>query len=191
MTIDGGGQYAALANTTGDVRVIATGAQAVEVPLSGAFNSGDGTVTLQAGGEITAFSSAGQATGGLYVSAGALQIDATNGGTVPTGVFSSAGGAGAGPIRIDVGGSALLTNGAFIASQNAGGGGGASITLNAGSLSIQGANSSNQSQLTSITVSYTHLACSRCCRSRPSAWSRRPRNTPPRRASRDCRLPPA
>ena len=152
VTIDGGGQYAALANTTGDVRVIATGAQAVEVPLSGAFNSGDGTVTLQAGGEITAFSSAGQATGGLYVSAGALQIDATNGGTVPTGVFSSAGGAGAGPIRIDVGGSALLTNGAYIASHNAGGGGGASITLNAGSLSIQGANSSNQSQLTSITV---------------------------------------
>ena len=151
VTIDGGGQYAALANTTGDVRVIATGAQAVEVPLSGAFNSGDGTVTLQAGG-ITAFSSAGQATGGLYVSAGALQIDATNGGTVPTGVFSSAGGAGAGPIRIDVGGSALLTNGAFIASQNAGGGGGDFDHPECRITEHSGRELPNQSQLTSITV---------------------------------------
>jgi len=152
VTIDGGGQFAAIETASADVRVIATGAQSAEVPLSGTFKSTDGTVTLEAGGEIGAFGGAGDAAGGLYVSAGTLLIDATDGAATRSGLFSSAGADGAGPIRIDVGGSATLTNGAYIASQTSTAGTGASITVNAGALTIQGANASNNSQLTSITV---------------------------------------
>jgi filamentous hemagglutinin family protein len=149
VTIDGGGQLAAIETASGDVRVIATGAQAVEVPLTGTFISTDGTVTLQAGGQLIREPFPTVAAGGIYVSAGTLQIDGTNDVSYESGIYSD-GGTVAGPIRVDVTGTALINNGGTILSSTATNGAGASITLNAGALTIQGENSFGSSVVESV-----------------------------------------
>jgi filamentous hemagglutinin family protein len=151
VTIDGGGQLAAIDTGRGDVRVIATGAQAVEVPLTGTFNSTDGTVTLQAGGEIYSGAAPGNTSGGIYVSAGTLQIDGTNSATYPSDIISVAS-SGASPIRLDVAGATNIQNGGYIYSNTATNGSGASITLNTGALTIQGQDSFGASRVVSETL---------------------------------------
>jgi filamentous hemagglutinin family protein len=150
VTIDGGGQLAALENATGDLRVIATGSRAVEVPQSGSFTSTDGSVTLQAGGEIVSSPSPSSAAGAITVSAGTLEIDGTHSVNYPSEIISVAG-SGAGAIRVDVGGSAMLNNGGAILAGTANGVG-ASITLNAGALTIEGANGFSDSRLVTLSV---------------------------------------
>jgi filamentous hemagglutinin family protein len=147
ITVDGGGGSAAInaVNGTG-VRIIATGSQAAEVPLTGTFQSVDGSINLLAGGAIN---TSGFAAGGIYASAGTLRIDGTNAGYNVTGI-GSVGNYGGDPIHVDVSGSAVITNGGYIQSATADGTG-ASITLNAGTLSIQGQNSVRQSLVASNT----------------------------------------
>jgi filamentous hemagglutinin family protein len=139
VTIDGGGIGAGIGTVSGDVRVIATGAQATEVPLTGAYSSNDGTVTIQNGGVLIAAGDAASAAGSIYVSAATLQIDGESA-TPRTGILSLAGADGAGPVTVNVSGSASIANGGNIISGPAYGAPGADIALNAGSLTISGPN---------------------------------------------------
>lgn len=146
VTIDGAGLPAGIGNSSGPVRVIATGAQATEVPLTGAFISNDGTVTIQNGGVLFAAGGTASAAGSIYLSAGTLQVDG-GGGTARTGILSLAGADGAGAITVNVSGNLSLNDGGGITSLSEYGAAGADVTLNAGSLAIQG---SSPSWLTGI-----------------------------------------
>src|SRR3984957_3630829 len=154
VTIDGGGIGAGIGTGSGDLRVIATGAQATEVPLTGAYTANDGSVTIQNGGLLLAAGDAASAAGGIYVSAGTLQIDGESA-NPRTGILSIAGGAGAGPISVNVTGSASIANGGTVISSPAYGAPGADITLNAGSLAISGP---SPNWLTGIEASTTTTA---------------------------------
>jgi filamentous hemagglutinin family protein len=138
VTIEGAGGNAGIDSGTGNVRVIATGAQAAEVPLSGAFASNDGAVTLLYGGLLQTTGGASSPAGSIYLSAGTLQVDGQSG-SARTGILSLANGDGGGPIGVDVTGGVSIANGGGIASVAEYGAPGAAITLNAGSLTIEGA----------------------------------------------------
>jgi filamentous hemagglutinin family protein len=149
VTIDGGGIGAGIATTSGDLRVIATGAQATEVPLTGPYTSNDGSVTIQNGGQLVTGGGPTSTAGSIYVSAATLQIDGESG-NPRTGIFSEAGGDGAGPVTVNVSGSASLANGGNIISLPGYGAPGADIELTAGSLTIS---SPSPSWLTGIVAS--------------------------------------
>jgi filamentous hemagglutinin family protein len=137
ITIDGAGAIAGIANTTGGVRLIATGAQSTEVPLSGTFNSTDGTVTIQNGGTVQTAGIADAPAGSIYVSAGALQIrgqGAAVGSALGTFVNGSGGSA---AVTINVSGTVLLDGGGDIFADVTTGGNSGDINLSAGSLTIK------------------------------------------------------
>jgi filamentous hemagglutinin family protein len=156
VTIEDGG---ALSGGFGDVRIIATGSQAVEVPLTGRFLSNEGTITLQNGGGAVTFGDSLSPAGGIYLSAGSLDIDGLAAGYA--GLTSFSGGAGAGPIGVDVAGPLRLANGGSITAYPFGGPG-APIRVNAGALTIEGPSTASQTGVFSfgspITVSAGSLA---------------------------------
>jgi filamentous hemagglutinin family protein len=136
VTIEGVGAGGGISNSTGDIRVIALGAEATEVPMSGTFSGPDGAVTIQNGGILT--TAGGSATAGsIYVSAGTLTVDGTHA-TSQTGILSQAGLEGAAPIAVNAADAVLLTNGGGIRSSTTGPGAGANVGVNAGALAISG-----------------------------------------------------
>ncbi len=155
VTLDGGGQLSGIGTGMGDIRIVATGAQAIEVPLTGPVASNDGAVTIQNGASVEAVGGPTNAAGNIYISGGALLLDGANAPSNAT-VTGKAGAGGGGAIAIDVGASAAIENGGLISTIPNYGSAGGGISLNAGSLSIQGG---NPNVLTGIQ-SYTQSAAS-------------------------------
>jgi filamentous hemagglutinin family protein len=152
VTIDGAGAPAGIRSSSGPVRVIATGAQVTEVPLTGAFDSNDGTVMIQNGGIVFTVGDAASEAGSIFLSAGTLQVDGESG-AARTGIFSLAGGDGGGAITVNVSGSVSLIDGGSITSLPVYSGAGGDITLNAGSLAIQGSSGTGLTGIETYTDS--------------------------------------
>lgn len=180
VTIDGQGNSAGITNTTGDVRVIAIGSQAIEVPLAGPFASSDGTVSFLNGGSVQTADIASAPAGSISLSAGTLSIQGYSGSN-PTGLSTSDGaidvtvgtlsidstgatssdqltGIGAeiantpgAAISVNVAGAASITNGGSIQSGTSGTGSAGNLIITAGSLAID----SSKSPLGAGIFSYT------------------------------------
>jgi filamentous hemagglutinin family protein len=137
VTVDGGGNPSGIVTGPGDIRIVATGSQAIEVPLTGPVASNDGSVAIQNGALVATLGGPTEAAGNIYISGGSFLLDGANapGAAAITG---EAGGAGGGAIAIDVGGSATLVNGGLVSTFPLYGAAGGGISLNAGSLTIAG-----------------------------------------------------
>jgi filamentous hemagglutinin family protein len=138
VTIDGGGAQSGIYESTGEIRVMAVGNAAAEVPLSGPFSATDGTVTIRNGGLLWSEGLGATPGAGVSVSAGSLLIDGEGLPTI-TGVVAGDFGA-PGPINIVIGNDAQIVNGGLIFSSNSFAGAAARISLSAGTLTIDGAN---------------------------------------------------
>src|ERR1700728_2577978 len=151
VTIDGGGNPSGIVTASGDMRPIATGAQWIEVPLSGPVTSNDGTVTIRNGALVGTIGAPAAAAGNIYISAGSLQLDGAGaaGGAEITG---EAGATGGGDITIDIAGSASLVNGGFVSTVPNYGAPGGAISLSAGALMIQGGSASASTGIQSSTM---------------------------------------
>ncbi len=183
VTIDGQGTLGGIFSPAGDVRVIATGAQSTEVPLSGPFTSNDGIVTIKNGGEIETGAGLFTPPPGIYVSAGQLSIQGSSpfeptgliaggGGAVSvavgtlaidangvttqgniTGIISVADNLQGAPVNLNVGAAATLSNGALISTTTQGAGAAANVSINAASLNLIGTGLSSGTGISSVTLS--------------------------------------
>ncbi len=147
VTVDGQGSAAEVLTLDGNVRVIATGAQSTEVPLSGPYSSSDGQVTVQNGGLLTAVGDATTAAGEIDISAGTITVDGAHS-TSPTGVQSVAGAGGAGQIALDAGGDILIQNGSAVLSQATDTAPGANVNVQATNLIIKGGDPNHSTGIT-------------------------------------------
>jgi filamentous hemagglutinin family protein len=142
VRLTGNGSVAGVQNGTGDVRVVAIGKQAVEVPLSGSFATSDGSIEISQGGAISTSGGATGPSGGIYVSGGSLSIDGAGVGTSndidQTGLTSLAGDAGASPISVEVAEGLTINDTGAIKALTRGAGHGASVSVHAGTLSVDG-----------------------------------------------------
>jgi filamentous hemagglutinin family protein len=137
VTVDGQGSAAEVITIDGNIRVIATGTQTTEVPLSGQYSSSDGQVTVQNGGLLNAVGDATTAAGEIDVSAGTITVDGAHSAN-PTGVLSVAAAGGARQISLQAAGDILIQNGSEVLSQATDIAPGANVNVQGTNLIIRG-----------------------------------------------------
>jgi large exoprotein involved in heme utilization and adhesion len=130
------------------------GQSTTEVPLTGTLLAANGNLNISNGGYIKADTSTTVTAGNVNVSAGTINIDG-NGVTDPTGAetilgisstTSTPGNTGnAGNVNVIATGNISLTNGAVINADTYSAGNGGNVTVNAGSLTIDGSGLTNSS----------------------------------------------
>ena len=120
-----------IASDLGDIRIVAFGAQAGTVTVTGPLPVAQGNVNIQSGGLIESSARGANSGGAILIAAGSLTID-TMGSSLDTGIFSrvSNGTGDAGFVRIDTTGDVSVLNGGSIESSTYGGSTGSAGGIN-------------------------------------------------------------
>ena len=127
-------------NNGGEIRVVAVGQGAVEVPFAGTLPAVNGNLNISNGGYIKADTSTTATAGNVNVSAGTINVDGNGTGTLgissTTSTPNNTGNAG--NVNVMATGNIALTNGAVINADTYTQGNGGNVTVNAGSLMVDG-----------------------------------------------------
>ncbi|MFA7279034.1 MAG: filamentous hemagglutinin N-terminal domain-containing protein [Sterolibacterium sp.] len=127
-------------NESGDIRVVALGKRAQEVPLTGDLPAAYGSFTIIKGGKLVSSTTGSTDSGSILVSAGAVSID-QQGATSPSIIASqpvSNSTGNAGSVLITATGDLDLLNGATINVSTNGSGNAGSIDLRAANVTVNG-----------------------------------------------------
>ncbi|HET6264550.1 MAG TPA: filamentous hemagglutinin N-terminal domain-containing protein, partial [Usitatibacter sp.] len=130
--------HAQLRGDTGDVRIVAFGARAGEVPVAGAVAGAEGAVAIRSGGSVETHASAATRGGNVGVYAGSLSLDGA-GSEDFTGILAlTESAAPAGAVAVAVSGEASILRGAQVATRTGSSGDAGPIRLSARNLKIEG-----------------------------------------------------